>query len=591
MPPDFSKAKTPYEIGAATGQGTLTTTPQGGVSYQSTGGIPVGLRGTVTPYAPGTAPLSSETMTNNPAIEPVTTNPPPPPDVSGIVTPTPTTTTPEPVSPFTDQVSKLFDEVTAGNSALAGQTSYRNQQNEAQGVNQLSDTITGLNSQLTGLINESKAIPLQIQQQAQGQGVTAGGMAPIQTAALRNNAIQSLSVSSQIDALGGQLANAMKKVDRALAIKYGDLEEANRIKMQNLELLLKDPRLTIEEKKRAEFQAAKLKKEEQAIADAKAVETAKHDAVLKALNEFQGNPKLTDTVIAALNAAKSDIEVAMILQHQGILPITTGGFELSPGQARYDANGKLIAERAPLKTQTGGTISEGGATVTGTATRDAQSVMSGAMNLQDISVKDNHRAVVAAELKKLQETALKSGDIIGAMRASAAYDKEPSDTFLQSMEKTMTVADQLGTLQQNIVNEKTGPLLGAFRNANPWDTQAQVIKAQLNAIVPNLARGVYGEVGVLTDNDIKQYAKTIPTLTSTEDIRNAILYITLDQIKKNLETKIKNQIAAQRDMSGYINLLPNISSQIDSVLAALPKQSTQVPANDEFSAWLKSNNL
>lgn len=212
-------------------------------------------------------------------------------------------------------------------------------------------------------------------------------------------------------------------------------------------------------------------------------------------------------------------------------------------------------------------------TVSGIVTRDADSIMSGALNLNDVSTAKNYRSEVAAELNRRIKTATETGDIYGTMKASASYDKEPSDTFLQSMEKTISVMDQLGVLQQNIAGTDTGPILGAFRSANPWDDNAQTIKAQLSAIVPNLARGVYGEVGVLTDNDIRTYSKTIPTLTSTEDVRNAVLYITIDMIKRNIETKVKNQAAGQRDMSGYADIYKQVQDTANQILTTLPQSS------------------
>jgi len=72
--------------------------------------------------------------------------------------------------------------------------------------------------------------------------------------------------------------------------------------------------------------------------------------------------------------------------------------------------------------------------------------------------------------------------------------------------------------------------LGRLRNLNPYDTDAQTLKAQLTSLIPNLARGVYGEVGVLTDNDVRMYSQTIPNLTQTEDVNNAILGMTLKVI-------------------------------------------------------------
>lgn len=212
----------------------------------------------------------------------------------------------------------------------------------------------------------------------------------------------------------------------------------------------------------------------------------------------------------------------------------------------------------------------GGGEPSGSITRDVQSIMDGVLNLNDVSVAGNYRAQVAGELRKKFNEAKEAGDIYGTMRASAAYDKEVSDTFLQSMEKTTSVLGQLGVLQENIAGTRTGPIVGAFRGKNPWDTNAQTIKAQLNAIVPNLARGVYGEVGVLTDNDIRTYSKTLPNLTSTEDVRNAVLYITMDMIRRNVENKIKNQASGQRDMSGFAEIYRNVVDTTNNILATIP---------------------
>ena len=153
---------------------------------------------------------------------------------------------------------------------------------------------------------------------------------------------------------------------------------------------------------------------------------------------------------------------------------------------------------------------------------------------------------------------------------STAGGKPITDTFAQSLNKGLNVLGQIGGLQANIKDTNTGPLTGLFRGANPWDTNAQTIKAQLNAIVPNLARGVYGEVGVLTDNDIKQYSKTLPTLTSTEDIRNAVLGITVDLIGKSIKRTLEINAANQKDVSGFVDIYTEMQSTRDSIFSQIP---------------------
>lgn len=153
--------------------------------------------------------------------------------------------------------------------------------------------------------------------------------------------------------------------------------------------------------------------------------------------------------------------------------------------------------------------------------------------------------------------------------------KPLTDTSIQKLDKGLTVLGQLGVLQANVENVKTGPIVGAFRSKNPWDTQAQTIKTSLNAIVPNLARGVYGEVGVLTDNDIATYSKTIPNLQSTEEVRNAVLYITLDMIGKSIKNTLSVNAAAGRDVSGFTDIYTEMENTKNNILSTIP--GAQVP--------------
>lgn len=167
-------------------------------------------------------------------------------------------------------------------------------------------------------------------------------------------------------------------------------------------------------------------------------------------------------------------------------------------------------------------------------------------------------------------TPQQANDPFIAKLAASAGGKPITDTFAQQLNKGLTVLGQIGTLQTNIKDVKTGPIVGAFKGANPWDTNAQTIKAQLNAIVPNLARGVYGEVGVLTDNDVANYSKTLPNLKSTEDIRNAVLGITVDLIGKSLKRNLEINAANGKDVSGFIDIYTEMQNTRDGIFSQIP---------------------
>ena len=169
-----------------------------------------------------------------------------------------------------------------------------------------------------------------------------------------------------------------------------------------------------------------------------------------------------------------------------------------------------------------------GGGLTGNVQRDADTIMApfSGFKLSDVPTKDGYRALVGAELSNRREQAMKDGDIIGVIRASAG-GKDIDATTIQSLEKAINVINQIATLQGLVEGEATGPIMGTIRSNNPFDKKAQIIKAQLSAIVPNLARGVYGEVGVLTDNDVRIYSRTLPNLKSEDEVRDAVLGLTI----------------------------------------------------------------
>ena len=77
--------------------------------------------------------------------------------------------------------------------------------------------LDALNAQLAGISAEATAIPIRIQEEAQagGANVTKGGLAPIQTAQLRNNALRAIPIQAQV--LGAQADLAYAQGNTALS--------------------------------------------------------------------------------------------------------------------------------------------------------------------------------------------------------------------------------------------------------------------------------------------------------------------------------------------------------------------------------------
>ena len=138
----------------------------------------------VKPYTPPTSPAPTPTTINSEALAPTTpinySTPQAVPiynisKLNSDVTSTGqgTLTAPE------KNVQDIINRLQGLNTSTIGKSAYQTQQEQAQGIPALQKTQTDLSSQLKAIQNEAQAIPLQLQTEATGRGITAGGLAPI----------------------------------------------------------------------------------------------------------------------------------------------------------------------------------------------------------------------------------------------------------------------------------------------------------------------------------------------------------------------------------------------------------------------------
>lgn len=232
-----------------------------------------GTSSTGTPtYQTGVNPIG--TATNSASVippQPIT-----PSDISGSAIPqnfqvpntTPVLSAP-PVAPLQPtpsegQAQDISTQLQGLNEQLAGKSAYEIQQaqnlgygvtTDANGNIQITDPdLISLNNQVTALQNQAQAIPLQMMNNAQGTGATEGGIDSLQTAALRQNAIQTLQVSSLVAIKQGQLSMAQQMVNQAVTQKYAPLQDQITALTNNLQLIQNSPEYSLEEQNRAQQQ-------------------------------------------------------------------------------------------------------------------------------------------------------------------------------------------------------------------------------------------------------------------------------------------------------------------------------------------------
>lgn len=177
------------------------------------------------------------------------------------------------------------ESISASMNKLLSKTADSQQANETAGVNTATEEynkyitqLAELNGQATALSREAQAIPLKLQDQVAGQGVTDAGLAPIQAGELRKNAIKALTLAQNADIVSAAATGSLNKLNLAkekaqqiIDLKYKPIEDEIAIRTKQYELN-KDILAGID-KKRTEALGLALEKEKTILEAKKQLET------------------------------------------------------------------------------------------------------------------------------------------------------------------------------------------------------------------------------------------------------------------------------------------------------------------------------
>jgi len=177
--------------------------------------------------------------------------------------------------------------------------------------------------------------------------------------------------------------------------------------------------------------------------------------------------------------------------------------------------------------------------------------------------------------KQAWDKAMKSGDTDTIIKASEVFKTRPTSTEIQSIEKFKFTLDRLGELQDELEGEATGPILGIIRSANPYDEKAKLIKSQITKIIPGLARGVFGEVGVLTDPDVRMYSQTIGNLTTPEEVNKTLTAMAIDMVASGFENKLRTAAMSRANVASFYPQLEEIRAERNRLLGKEAEEATQ----------------
>lgn len=222
---------------------------------------------------PTTPVITPSSLTPQTPIQPVTTPPVTVPTTPALVAPPVSTTPPATDANYTPLaqetgIYKMLQELQGKSADLGSQEAFQTAQNAKYGVDEKQGLVNSLKNQFDALSRQAEGLTLQqqqniqnIQNQAQqgGANVTRGGLAPQERASqtqtnqqLLSLSIQQNNIASQHALASGDLATAISLADRAVKMEYQPKKDALDAQRANIELLLKDPTLTLAQQKRAD---------------------------------------------------------------------------------------------------------------------------------------------------------------------------------------------------------------------------------------------------------------------------------------------------------------------------------------------------
>ena len=140
----------------------------------------------------------------------------------------------------------------------------------------------------------------------------------------------------------------------------------------------------------------------------------------------------------------------------------------------------------------------------------------------------------------------------------------------------------------------TGPVKGRVRKLITnlgGDVDAAGINSIIQGLIPTVARGIFGEVGVLTDADINNYKKTLANLNNSEDQNRLVSVIMLDVLSRSLENTLITNAQNQTNVSGFADTYESIRNRVDIEKNKLGVTTFSSLDNNDFLESIPEDNL
>jgi len=150
------------------------------------------------------------------------------------------------------------------------------------------------------------------------------------------------------------------------------------------------------------------------------------------------------------------------------------------------------------------------------------------------------------------QNAINRGDRQEARRLVEGVGQAPAQKQRENFEQAVIVRQgiaEIGSLLDDI--GLIGPGVGKFREMNPFDNRVVRLRQLTTQVIPGLARGIYKEVGVLTDTDIATYRSTMANPSLTLEQAQTATRDTMRKIQLSMDTTLESWDASKLNTRDY----------------------------------------
>ena len=188
----------------------------------------------------------------------------------------------------------------------------------------------------------------------------------------------------------------------------------------------------------------------------------------------------------------------------------------------------------------------------GKAEQGVQRILGEREENSQLSPKERQMTKSAKAVRDVQ-----GGNIYETLERSSGGVNDLPAADVQGINDSMMAMDLLEDSQVNMemLGFKTGRLwgevAGKIMRLAGQDQDIAAFESGIQRLIPKLARGVYGEVGVLTDADLENYRKTVASLSQSPEANEIVLAETQALIARAMRNKLEELAGRGYNVSQY----------------------------------------